>query len=201
MISAPLASRIRQDLPEIHRNQARRCPPGWEMPMSTPVTKLDERYSDPAATAIGWEETRRALEGAELFWVSTVRADGRPHVTPVVAAWAEGAIWFSTGADEQKFANLRANPHLVLTTGCNRWDQGLDVVVEGDAVRVTDDVVLSRVAGAFAAKWDGRWQFTARDGAFRDATDGSGEALVFSVTPVKVFAHAKGDPFGATTHR
>jgi hypothetical protein len=54
--------------------------------MSTPVTKLDERYSDPAATAIGWEETRRALEGAELFWVSTVRADGRPHVTPVVAA-------------------------------------------------------------------------------------------------------------------
>jgi hypothetical protein len=30
---------------------------------------------------------------------------------------------------------------------------------------------------------------------------GSGEAMVFSVTPVQVFAHAKGDPFGATTHR
>ncbi|MGH3409632.1 MAG: hypothetical protein ACRDRJ_45125 [Streptosporangiaceae bacterium] len=28
-----------------------------------------------------------------------------------------------------------------------------------------------------------------------------GEALVFSVTPTRVFAHAKGDPFGATTHR
>ena len=25
--------------------------------------------------------------------------------------------------------------------------------------------------------------------------------MVFSVTPAKVFAHAKGDPFGATTHR
>jgi hypothetical protein len=25
--------------------------------------------------------------------------------------------------------------------------------------------------------------------------------MVFSVTPVKVFAYAKGDPFGATTHR
>ena len=168
--------------------------------MSAPVTTFDERYSDPDAIAVGWEETREVLAAAELFWVSTVRADGRPHVTPVVAAWAEEAIWFSTGAGEQKFANLRANPHVVLTTGCNRWDQGLDVVVEGDAARVTDDTVLSRVAGAFAAKWDGRWQFTARDGCFR-GPDGSGEAMVFSVTPVKVFAHAKGDPFGATTHR
>jgi general stress protein 26 len=168
--------------------------------MSSPVTTFDERYSDPAATATGWDETRRALEEAELFWVSTVRADGRPHVTPVVAAWAEGAIWFSTGAGEQKFLNLRANPHVVLTTGCNRWDGGLDVVVEGDAVQVTDDAVLSRVAAAFTTKWDGRWQWTARDGAFR-GSDGTGEALAFSVTPTKVFAHAKGDPFGATTHR
>jgi Pyridoxamine 5'-phosphate oxidase len=168
--------------------------------MPTPVTTFDQRYSDPAATAVGWEETRRVLETAELFWISTVRADGRPHVTPVVAAWTEEAIWFSTGAGEQKFANLRANSHVVLTTGCNRWDQGLDVVVEGDAVQVTDDAVLSRVTGAFAAKWDGRWQYTARGGCFRDL-DGSGEAMVFSVTPAKVFAYAKGDPFGATTHR
>ncbi len=168
--------------------------------MSVPVTTFDEEYSDPAATATRWEETRKVLETAELFWVSTVRADGRPHVTPVVAAWAEGAIWFTTGAGEVKFANLRANPHVVLTTGCNRWDEGLDVVVEGDAVLVTDDAVLSRVAGAFAAKWDGRWQFKAQGGAFREPEDGSGGAMVFSVTPVKVFAHAKGDPFGATRH-
>jgi hypothetical protein len=168
--------------------------------MLAPVTTFDEQYSDPDALAVEWEETEEVLAAAELFWISTVRADGRPHVTPVVAAWAEGAIWFSTGADEQKFANLCANPHVVLTTGCNQWDRGLDVIVEGDAVRVTDDAVLGRVAGAFATKWDGRWQFTARDGCFRVA-DGSGEAIVFSVTPVKVFAHAKGDPFGATTHR
>jgi hypothetical protein len=107
---------------------------------------------------------------------------------------------FCTGAGEQKFANLRANPHVVLTTGCNQWDQGLDAVVEGDAVRVSDDAAIERAAVAFAAKWDGRWQFTVRDGCFR-GTDGNGEAMVFPVTPVKVFAHAKGDPFGATRHR
>jgi hypothetical protein len=167
--------------------------------MSEPITKLDQDYSDPAAEAVGWEETRSALESAELFWLSTVRPDGRPHVTPVVAAWAEGALWFSTGAGEQKFANLRAHSHVVLTTGCNTWDQGLDVVVEGEAVQVTDDVVLTRIAGAFAPKWDGRWRYAAQHGAFRDL-DGRGEAMVFSVRPVKVFAHSKGDPFGATRH-
>jgi general stress protein 26 len=166
--------------------------------MATPVTAIDRRYSDPRATATGWDQTREALQAAELFWVSTVRADGRPHVTPVVAVWAEGAVWFATGAEEQKYVNLRANPHVVLTTGCNGWDQGLDVVVEGDAIQVTDEDTLKRVAAAFTARWDGRWQYEVRDGCFHH---GPGAALVFSVTPVKVFAHAKGDPFGATTHK
>jgi general stress protein 26 len=125
------------------------------MPVPAPVTTLDQQCSDPAAAATGWEETLRVLETAELFWLSTVRADGRPHVTPVVAEWSEEAVWFSTGAGEQKLANLQSNPHVVLTTGCNQWDRGLDVVVEGDAVRVTDDAVLERAAGAFAAKWAG----------------------------------------------
>jgi PPOX class probable F420-dependent enzyme len=168
--------------------------------MTTPVTTLDQQYSDPRATATGWEETRAALEAAELFWISTVRADGRPHVTPVVAVWADGAVCFSTGAGEQKFANLRANPHVVLTTGCNSWDRGLDVVVEGDAVVVTDDDTLERIAAKFTTKWEGRWQFEVRDGCFRHP-GGDGLATVFSVTPARVFAHAKGDPFGATRHK
>jgi nitroimidazol reductase NimA-like FMN-containing flavoprotein (pyridoxamine 5'-phosphate oxidase superfamily) len=167
--------------------------------MATPLTTLDHRYSDPRATAVEWDQTRNALETAELFWVSTVRADGRPHVTPVVAVWAEGAVCFSTGPGEQKFANLRANPHVVVTTGCNRWDQGLDVVVEGEAIAITGEDTLKRLAAAFTMKWDGRWQFEVRDGSFHHP--GGGPAMVFSVTPVKVFAHAKGDPFGATTHK
>jgi general stress protein 26 len=172
-----------------------------EMPMSTPVTTLDGEYSDPAATATSWEETSEALESAELFWVSTVRADGRPHVTPVVAVWFEGAVCFSTGATEQKFINMRSNSHVVLTTGCNGWDGGLDVVVEGEAVQVTDDALLKRIAEAFTTRWDGRWKFMAKDGCFCDAEDGRGAAMVFSVTPAKVFAHSKGDPFGSTRHK
>jgi hypothetical protein len=33
------------------------------------------------------DETRRILETAELFWLTTVRADSRPHVT-LAEAWA-----------------------------------------------------------------------------------------------------------------
>jgi general stress protein 26 len=169
--------------------------------MLTPVSTFVSEFSDPAATATEWGEVVKLLEGAELFWVTTVRADGRPHVTPLVGAWAEDAFWFHTGAGEQKFLNLMANPNVVVTTGCNTWDRGIDVVIEGKAVQVTDDAVLNRVAQVFATKWDGRWKLMARDGAYRDADDGSGEAMVLSVTPTKVFAHSKGDPFGMTRHK
>jgi hypothetical protein len=170
--------------------------------MNIPVTTIDQQYSDPAAVAVEWEETSRILQAAELFWVSTVRSDGRPHVTPVVAVWVDGVICFTTGAGEQKFANLRGNPHVVMTTGCNSWDHGVDVIVEGQAVQVTDDAVLRKLAAAFTSRWDGRWQFAVRDGAFGDPGDDSpGQAQVFTVTPVKVFAHSKGDPFGATRHQ
>src|SRR5690242_9437944 len=119
-------------------------------PVSTPDTTLDARFSDAAATAAGWDETRRALEDAQLSWICTVRADGRPHLTPLVAVWLDGALYFSTGAGEQKAVNLRGNPHVLLLTGCHRWDDGLDVVAEGDAVQVTDEALLTRLAAEWA---------------------------------------------------
>jgi nitroimidazol reductase NimA-like FMN-containing flavoprotein (pyridoxamine 5'-phosphate oxidase superfamily) len=164
--------------------------------VSAPVTTLDTRFSDPGAVVTSWDETRRVLETAELFWISTVRADGRPHVTPLVAVWLDSALHFSTGAGEQKAVNLQSSPHVILTTGCNQWEGGLDVVVEGDAVQVADDQMLERLAEAWKTKWDGRWQYEARDGSFHH---GSGAALVFSVTPTKVLAFAKGT-FSQTRH-
>jgi nitroimidazol reductase NimA-like FMN-containing flavoprotein (pyridoxamine 5'-phosphate oxidase superfamily) len=165
--------------------------------MGTPTTSLDSRFSDPAATPTSWDDTLRAIETAELFWITTVRADGRPHVTPLPAIWLGGALHFCTGAAEQKGVNLRANPHVALTTGRNDWDRGLDVVVEGDAVQVTDEATLKRLAAAWRTKWDGRWQFEVRDGAFHHDV---GEALVYAVVPTKVLAFGKGT-FTHTRHR
>ena len=167
--------------------------------MTTPVTTLDQRFSAPDAVATDWAQTREVLEQAQLFWVVTVRADGRPHVTPLVAVWAEGAIHFCTGAEEQKAVNLQGNPHVIVMTGRNDWDTGLDVVVEGDAVRVTDAGLLNRLAKAWTTKWDGQWQYQVGDGCFHH--DGSTErVLVFAVPPTKVLAFRKGN-FSHTTHK
>jgi nitroimidazol reductase NimA-like FMN-containing flavoprotein (pyridoxamine 5'-phosphate oxidase superfamily) len=166
--------------------------------MTEPVTTLDTRFSDPDAVPTDWQTTRHVLETAQLFWISTVRGDGRPHVTPLVAVWLDDAVYFTTGPDEQKAVNLRGNAHMILMTGCNQWDSGLDIVVEGQAVAVTDDELLERLAGAWRTKWDGRWHYEARDGAFRH--EGGGTALVFKVEPAKVFAFRKGT-FSQTRHQ
>jgi general stress protein 26 len=164
-----------------------------------PVTTVDRRFSDPNAAATGWDETLRALEGAEIWWVTTVRQDGKPHTTPLVAVWLGDALYFCTGDTEQKAVNLRGNTHVNLTTGCNNWDSGLDIVVEGDAVEVTDEDLLRRLAQAWTRRWDGRWQYEVRDGGFRNA-EVEGRVPVFEVAPTKVLAFAKGNPFSYTKH-
>jgi hypothetical protein len=40
----------------------------------------------------------------------------------------------------------------MLMTGCNTLDEGFDAVVEGDAVRVSDDAELARVAEVYESK-------------------------------------------------
>lgn len=166
--------------------------------MATPTTALDPRFSDPGAEATTWDDARRALEAAQLSWISTVRADGRPHVTPLVAVWLDDALHLCVGPDEQKAVNLRTNPRVAITTGCNTWDRGLDVVVEGTAEQVTDAAALERLAAAWRERWDGRWRYDVCDGAFHH--DDGGRALVFAVRPDKVLAFGKGT-FTHTTHR
>ena len=70
------------------------------------------------------------------------------------------------------------------------------MVIEGDAVPVTDDARLQRLAEAWRTKWDGSWKFEARDGRFHHE---AGEALVFAVAPTKVLAFGKA-PYSHTRH-
>jgi hypothetical protein len=162
-----------------------------------PTPELDFRFGAPDAVPTPWPVARAAIAEAELFWISTVRAEKSPHVTPLPAVWHDGALHFCTGAGEQKGVNLERNPHCTLTTGMNRWKQGLDVVIEGEAVRVTDEARLQRLADAWEAKYDGDWRFDVVNHAFQG---GGGEALVFEVVPSKVLAFAKGD-FAQTRYR
>lgn len=112
-----------------------------------------------------------------------MRPDGRPHVTPLIGVWVDGALHIVTGPTERKARNLAANPHTTVTTGTNALDTGLDVVVEGEAERLTDAGPLQRVADAYVAKYGEDWQFTVKDGGF--VHDGH-EALVLRADRVRL---------------
>ncbi|WP_454730180.1 pyridoxamine 5'-phosphate oxidase family protein [Cellulosimicrobium protaetiae] len=160
-------------------------------PTSTPGAPegtLIPGYSSPGASPVPWESVRRALERAEISWISTVRPDGRPHVTPLMTVVADGCLHVTTGPEERKARNLAENARVVLTTGTNVYEDALDVVVEGTAVRVTEDAALHRLAERWRCKYGDEWSFTVRDGAF--VNDGD-PALVFAVRPEVVFAYER----------
>ena len=162
-----------------------------------PTAQIDQRFSDPEANATPWPDAWRVLEEAELYWLTTVRADGRPHVTPLIGVADGGAVHFCTGLREQKMRNLEHRSDVALTTGTNTWARGLDVVVEGAAVRVLDRDTLQRLADAYEAKYGADWHFEVGDGVFDTGED---PAAVFRIEPVKVLAFAK-EPHAQTTYR
>lgn len=165
--------------------------------MNALTARFDPRFSDPQGEPTPWESVEAVLREAELYWLSTVRADGRPHVAPLIGLWDDESFAFCTGDAEQKRRNIAANPGVAVTTGANLWAEGTDVVVEGTAERVTDTASLRRLADAYLAKYGEDWRFEPRDEGF-----GSGEswAVVFRVQPSNVIAFAK-HPHAQTTYR
>ncbi|MFE7013504.1 pyridoxamine 5'-phosphate oxidase family protein [Streptomyces sp. NPDC057651] len=172
-----------------------------EGPAKQPTTELDARYSSaihprPGAsevTATDWAEAQRQLEAAEIFWVSTARPDGRLHVTPVIAAWHDGVLYFSTGPGEQKARNLAHDGHCALTTGRNSLTEGLDVVVEGRAAPIADPAVLEEVIMAYEAKYGAH--ITSPEGTFHGIGDAfrKGDAMVFAVSPATAYGFGRDD--------
>jgi hypothetical protein len=79
-------------------------------------------------------------------WLSTLNQDGSPHVTAVGALWVDGAFWFQTGTSTRKGRNVTRDPRCSIAVSV----PDADVVVEGDAARVTEPVALARIAKAWA---------------------------------------------------
>jgi hypothetical protein len=131
--------------------------------MNLPVntTNLDQ-YGD---QALPWQGVADRLAtvadaGRDVFTVlGTVRPDGRPHSAPVGSLWIDDAWYVVTGPGTQKGRNLANNPACTLTA---RLD-GIDVVFNGDAHRVTDGAELERIAAVYRAQG---WPAEVADGAF-----------------------------------
>jgi nitroimidazol reductase NimA-like FMN-containing flavoprotein (pyridoxamine 5'-phosphate oxidase superfamily) len=162
------------------------------------------------APPIPWTTVRERLEegltqapgsggpGRHTCWLATVRRDGGPHVMPLGVLWVDGAFYFNAGATTRKARNLAHDPRCVITVATH----GFDLVVEGEAARVTDDARLQRIAEVYAAEG---WQPTVRDGAlyaeFSAPSAGPPPWDVYEMRPTTVFALGTAEPYGATRWR
>ena len=162
-------------------------------PLSAQPYSADETRPLPT-----WAEARRRLEEAPFYWLATVRPDGRPHVVPVLAVWADGGLHFVAGSSSRKAKNLARDSHCVVTVDTD----ALHLVVEGETAIVSDEAGLRRVADAYASKYG--WQVTMRDGAFYAdgaPTAGPPPYEVYEVTPTTIFGFGPDESFGATRWR
>jgi general stress protein 26 len=166
---------------------------------NAPHTSLGP-FSSPGASPTPWEATQGALRRIQKFQLCTVRRDGRPHVTPLLAIWALDAMWFITGENEQKAKNLSANPHCALVSGTDSLT-GMDYIVEGTAGLVTDQAARQAAATAFEQAYG--WHFTREDGTWYQLGDAvrAGSVQLYRVQPDKAFAFATGSESSQTRYR
>jgi hypothetical protein len=181
--------------------------------MTESVGTLDSRFSSPGATATAWAAASEMLGTAMTYWLTTVRSDGRPHVVTVGGVWLDDTFHFTTGSGEQKVMNLASgNTHVVVATGCNGWD-GLDVVLEGDALPVTDAGRLNSMAEALTDKYADFYRLRMVNGQLAWADDAEQaiegrkdditqeRPMAYEVHPTKAFALGKGAMFSQTRWR
>jgi PPOX class probable F420-dependent enzyme len=100
-------------------------------------------------SALAWAQVEDWLAQSRNYWVSTTRADGRPHAMPVWGLWSDGAVWFSTDPGSIKGRNLAARPDAVV-----HLESGDEVcILTGKAERVTDPGALATFDDRYEAKY------------------------------------------------
>lgn len=105
---------------------------------------------------VDWADvTDKLVEGAppapdahnsRTTWLTTINDDGSPHVTAVGAAWIDGTFWFQTGSDTRKARNIARDARCTVSVST----RDADVVVEGNATRITDRAAVAQAAKAWA---------------------------------------------------
>jgi hypothetical protein len=166
--------------------------------MTEPITSRNlDRYG---SAELPWSRPRDVLANdtpkADLtFFVATVRPDGRPHSAGVGAVWLADALYFTSGPGTRKSRNLAANPACTVSVRL----AGIDLVMDGEAHRVTDSSTLERLAGCYR---DGGWPaevdgdaFTA---PFSAPSAGPPPWHLYRFTVHTAVGVATAEPYGAT---
>ena len=163
------------------------------------VTNLD-RYGHPE---LPWSRPRDILAAdppltKSSFFLSTSRPDGSPHVAGVGALVADGEIYIVSGPETRKSRDLAANPACSLAVSL----EGLDLVLDGEAVRVTDRPTLETAAAAYrAVGWPAEVEDDAFTAPYSAPSAGPPPWYLYRFTIHTAVGVAGAEPHGATRWR
>jgi hypothetical protein len=171
------------------------------MPDRDPVetTNLD-RYGFPL---LPWSRPHDILavgsQGPDVtFFLGTVGPGGRPHAAGIGAVWSEGDLYFTSSPRARKARNLAVNPASTISAKL----AGIDVVFEGEAVRVTDRPTLERVVAVFrTGGWPAEVEGDAFTAPFNAPSAGPPPWHLYRFTFRKAIGVATAEPYGATRWR
>jgi hypothetical protein len=166
--------------------------------MTDPIsTRNLDRYG---SAELPWSRPRDLLAsdtpGADLtFFLATVQPNGRPHSAGVGAMRVDDALYFTSGPGTLKSRNLAANPACNLSVRLN----GIDLVLEGEALRVTDSSTLERVATVYRTSgWPAEVEGDALTAPYSAPSAGPAPWYLYRLTLHTAVGVATAEPHGAT---
>ena len=130
------------------------------------------RLKKTLASLIEWERVCR---------VATADEAGMPHLVPVCHVVADGKIYFASGSDARKVANLRRSPRLALTVDLysDSWAHLKGVMVQGTATLIEKGPRFRKIRALLYRKYP---QYP--DEAALDESD----SVIVELTPTHVFS-------------
>lgn len=165
-------------------------------PEPSETTNLD-RYG---SSALPWSRASDALRAGSpspsvTFFLGTVGPDGTPHAAGVGGLWQDGVLYFTSSPRMRKARDLAASP--ACTVSVRLAD--IDLVLEGDATRVSDASTLEQVAGQFRdGGWPAQVEGEALTAPYSAPSAGPPPWYVYRLVPQVVRGVATTEPYGAT---
>ena len=166
--------------------------------MTEPIsTRNLDRYG---SAELPWSRARDSLttdtpEADLTFFVATVRPDGRPHSAGVGAAWVDGELYFTSGPGTLKSRNLATNSACTVSVRL----PGIDLVLEGEAHRVTDPSTVERLAAVYrTGGWPAEADGDALTAPYSAPSAGPAPWYLYHLTVHTAVGVATAEPYGAT---
>lgn len=147
-----------------------------------------------------WSRARSQLAECLPFpstpvFLGTTRPDARPHSAGIGALWLDSELYFTSGPASRKSRNLDANPACTISVRLT----DLDLILEGEAARVTDPQIIARAAARYReGGWPAEVEGDALTAPFSAPSAGPPPWHLYRFAPQTAFGVATAEPYGAT---